>query len=193
MFSAGKKPVAAVLGWKRYGFPVMGWVEAVQIHRTLCDAAASTGRGLESCRHLPVLLVKLKAMATREAAIKRRSPPRKCVLRSLTFRRIESSSCLTPTPLRRTIPVDDKQQTVVSQYTYTKVYERSFMEVLYISAACCNEYLIFKVCVCSLYLHFIFKIDRQTDGRNPHYYIVLLQSSRSAGIIVILAPPPLRV
>ena len=41
-----------------------------------------------------------------EAAIKRRSPPRECVLRSLTFRRIESSSCLTPTPLRRTIPTE---------------------------------------------------------------------------------------
>jgi hypothetical protein len=111
-----------------------------------------------------VLLVKLKAMTTREAAIKRRSPPRKCVLRSLTFRRIESSSCLTPTPLRRTIPVDDKQQTVVSQYTYTKVYERSFMEVLYISAACCNEYLIFRersfMGKARLWLHRIHHIQR---------------------------------
>ena len=59
--------------------------------------------------------------------------------------------------------VDDKQQTSVSQYTYTKVYERSFMEVLYVSAACCNKYLIFKVCVCSLYLHYIFK-NRRTDA-----------------------------
>ena len=50
-----------------------------------------------------------------------------------------------------------------------------------------------KVCVCSFYLHFIFKIDGQTDDNSSALYRILLQSSRSAGIIVILAPPPLRV